>query len=94
MHMASTRRNGGTGRKNGKARLAATSRQTLPAETGNRGNRTTSMEAKPTRTEITRQAVAEAAYYLWLRQGGDDVSNWLEAERQLSARTPAAGGAR
>jgi hypothetical protein len=31
----------------------------------------------------TREAIAEAAYFLWLRRGGDGVANWLEAEALL-----------
>ena len=45
--------------------------------------RSSTVEAKPTRIEISQQAIAEAAYYLWLQRGGDEISNWLEAERQL-----------
>lgn len=48
-------------------------------------NRT--VEAKPQAgrdaRQITSQAVSEAAYYLWLRRGGNDVVNWLEAEAML-----------
>ena len=78
--MASTRPRGNGGKKNGKSRRPEPARHSIPTR------RTTAMEAKPTRSEITRQAIAEAAYYLWLRQGGDEVSNWLEAERQLKAK--------
>lgn len=41
------------------------------------------MEGKP--TEITEQAVAEAAYFLWQQRGGDEIGNWLEAEAMLRA---------
>lgn len=34
----------------------------------------------------SREAIAEAAYFLWLQRGGDDVNNWLEAEAKLRGR--------
>jgi hypothetical protein len=37
---------------------------------------------------ITRQAIAEAAYFLWKSRGGNDVVNWLEAEAALKAAVP------
>jgi hypothetical protein len=45
----------------------------------------TTMEAKPTPREITTQQVAEAAYFLWLRRGGNETVNWLEAENLLKS---------
>ena len=44
---------------------------------------TSTTERKP--TAITRQQIAEAAYFLWKQRGGSEVSNWLEAERQLNS---------
>lgn len=35
---------------------------------------------------ISRPAVAEAAYFLWLQRGGSDTVNWLEAEAQLRSQ--------
>jgi hypothetical protein len=52
----------------------------------NRTTRSTAYEAKPTRVEVTHQAIAEAAYYLWLREGGDASLNWLKAEQSLRQR--------
>ena len=34
----------------------------------------------------TAQAIAEAAYFLWLQRGGNETVNWLEAERMLRAK--------
>lgn len=34
-------------------------------------------------SELSQRAVAEAAYFLWLQRGGDQLSNWLEAEAKL-----------
>jgi hypothetical protein len=31
----------------------------------------------------TREAIAEAAYFLWLQRGGDELVNWIEAEAML-----------
>ena len=41
------------------------------------------MEMKPANAETTQQAIAEAAYFLWMRRGGDHMANWLEAEASL-----------
>jgi hypothetical protein len=52
------------------------------------------VEAKPGEPALsvspaqpTREAIAEAAYFLWLKRGGSDTRNWLEAEASL--RKPA-----
>ena len=50
-------------------------------------NSTSTLEGKP--TEITRQQIAEQAYFLWKQRGGSEVSNWLEAERLLKSRAAA-----
>jgi hypothetical protein len=95
--MASNRRNGSKSKSHAKpksnkpapaasARSTPTNATTAPSFTGSTGH-TRAVEAKPTRIEINQQTVAEAAYYLWLRRGGDDISNWLEAERQLRQGT-------
>ena len=77
--MASNRKNGGHNRKDGRPRVAASQ----PIARDTRSARFTSYEAKPTRREVTHQAIAEAAYFLWLREGGDPTGNWLKAERLL-----------
>ena len=41
-------------------------------------------ELKPNQGNLSRQAVAEAAYYLWLERGGNETVNWLEAEAMLA----------
>ena len=41
------------------------------------------MELKPHTGQPTPQAVAEAAYFLWLQRGGNPTANWLEAEARL-----------
>jgi len=35
-----------------------------------------------------REAIAEAAYFLWLRRGGNEIVNWLEAEATLRSSSP------
>ena len=37
----------------------------------------------------TREQIAEAAYFLWLKRGGDEVLNWIEAEALLEGRVRA-----
>lgn len=51
------------------------------------------VEAKPgvdlpvkTASQPTREAIAEAAYFLWLRRGGNETVNWLEAEATLRGK--------
>ena len=34
-------------------------------------------------TAIGREQIAERAYYLYLERGGDELENWLHAEREL-----------
>ncbi len=41
-------------------------------------------ELKPNQGNISRAAVAEAAYFLWLQRGGNETVNWLEAEAMLT----------
>jgi len=41
------------------------------------------IEAKP--APVTPEAIAQAAYFLWLERGGNEVMNWLEAERRLAS---------
>jgi hypothetical protein len=41
----------------------------------------TRLELKP--GEPTPQAIAEAAYFLWQKRGGNETVNWLEAEATL-----------
>jgi hypothetical protein len=36
---------------------------------------------------VTRQQIAEAAYYLYLQRGGNDLVNWLDAEAMLRAKS-------
>jgi hypothetical protein len=38
------------------------------------------LEVMPDASEIERR-IAERAYLLWCERGGDETSNWLEAER-------------
>ena len=40
------------------------------------------LEVMPDASEIERR-IAERAYFLWCERGGDENSNWLEAERQI-----------
>jgi hypothetical protein len=34
-------------------------------------------------TAIGPEQIAERAYYLYLERGGDEIENWLHAEREL-----------
>lgn len=47
--------------------------------------RSSSIETKPQQNqkEVTTQAIAEAAYFLWKKRGGSELVNWLEAEASL-----------
>ena len=44
------------------------------------------MELKPHTSQPSPQAIAEAAYFLWLQRGGNPTVNWLEAEAQLKSQ--------
>ena len=41
--------------------------------------------SKPMMNEVSRQAIAEAAYFLWVQRGGNALTNWLDAEAMLNA---------
>jgi hypothetical protein len=56
---------------------------TTPRTGPGQSRTTTTVEAKPGTRDVSRAAGAEAAYFLWLKRGGDDVANWLEAEASL-----------
>jgi hypothetical protein len=46
--------------------------------------RVSTMEAKPANKQgVDSHRIAEAAYFLWLKRGGNEVVNWLEAEASL-----------
>lgn len=50
-----------------------------------------SIETKPggpTFGVATHEDVSLAAYYRWLREGGDAETNWYEAEREIRAQGP------
>jgi hypothetical protein len=34
-------------------------------------------------SNLSHEEIARQAYMLWLERGGDQLDNWLEAERQL-----------
>lgn len=48
----------------------------------------TRIEGKPS-AEPTVDQIATAAYFLWLERGGNQLVNWLEAERLLRTHSPA-----
>lgn len=59
-----------------------------------KGKTAASVEAKPAvkpvaapapQIVITQDAIAKAAYFRWMRCGGDEHTNWVEAERELRA---------
>ena len=41
--------------------------------------------AKPVAKQITYEAIAERAYYIWKQNGGSDFENWVRAESELRA---------
>lgn len=48
----------------------------------------TAIPAVPTTPAISSDAIAERAYYIWLRKGrpyGQDDQNWIDAEAELTA---------
>ena len=51
------------------------------AETKTKRTRTTK---KATAKAPTHDAIAERAYHIFEREGGDHEQNWLRAERELS----------
>jgi hypothetical protein len=44
--------------------------------------------------DVTNAIVAAVAHELWKHQGGNEVLNWVEAERQVARLIPAAAGPR
>lgn len=54
---------------------------TKKAETVETAVRKRTKEKKTTATAHDR--IAERAYYLYLERGGDEIENWLHAEREL-----------
>lgn len=63
---------------------ATSSSPVAPLTTGPRTG--TQIENKPQAGGITREMVAEAAYFLWLERGGNEAVNWLEAEAMLAGK--------
>ena len=57
---------------------------TPQASSPNRGTQTTPSTSKP--KTISSDEIARAAYFRWQRHGGDPVTNWVEAERELRTR--------
>lgn len=62
---------------------------TSPASVTNVTKPGAKAELKPNSGNLSRQAVAEAAYYLWLQRGGNETVNWLEAEAMLARKVAA-----
>ena len=94
--MATSRKNN-NGRSNGKTPRTLPSPMTAASRRGAAGTaskphatgpaRSATVESKPALAEVTVQAIAEAAYFLWLKRGGDPTTNWLEAEAALRRAT-------
>lgn len=80
--MASTRRTRG---KTTRPKKRRSTRQPQPTAAINPMPLSATLEAKPTPSTncLTRQAIAEAAYFLWQQRGGNEIVNWLEAEAML-----------
>jgi hypothetical protein len=54
---------------------------------GGDGARSTApVQIKPAPPEISQTAIAQEAYFLWQKRGGDAMTNWLEAEAKLKGR--------
>ena len=64
------------------AGIAAPVKSSTP--TINAGKPGAKAELKPNQGNISRHAIAEAAYFLWLQRGGNETVNWLEAEAMLT----------
>lgn len=47
--------------------------------------RTITSRAKRRARKPKHVAIAERAYYIHLEEGGNELSNWLRAERELTA---------
>jgi len=65
------------------------------SKNGNIGTRTKSSPSTGVSPEERRHMIAEAAYYRALRRGfrgGDAVSDWLTAEREINERLLHASG--
>jgi hypothetical protein len=74
-------------KRNGRQTAAGTATVRPPAPLRHEAAvRTVEAGTKPAPPVVTPQAIAEAAYYLWLERGGNEVVNWLEAEATLKAR--------
>lgn len=83
-HSKKTRR--GTTRANSpsKTRTSTTrAASSAHAHTSPTTTRQATVEAKPMPHVVTTQAIAQAAYFLWLERGGNEIVNWLEAEAML-----------
>lgn len=82
--MATTKKNRGNNGRTTRKTITRKPTQTAPV----RSTRGSTLEAKPMTNHqtITAQAIAEAAYFLWLRRGGNEVVNWLEAEAMLQSQ--------
>ncbi|MCI0629709.1 MAG: DUF2934 domain-containing protein [Phycisphaerales bacterium] len=77
-------KNGGKPRQAAPIEAGAQPKLSGPSSLGpNQSVRPRTVEVKPTLEEITRQNIAEAAYFLWLKRGGDEIANWIEAEAAL-----------
>lgn len=76
-----TRRSNRT-RSTPKARTPAPRVQIAAAPRPNSQPARERLELKPA-AEPSRDQIAREAYFLWLRRGGNEVVNWLEAESQL-----------
>ncbi|MGA1393548.1 MAG: DUF2934 domain-containing protein [Phycisphaerales bacterium] len=67
-----------TMKKNSSAPARSKSRSS--ATRGSAKRSVVDLEVMPDAREIERR-IAERAYFLWCERGGDEQSNWLEAER-------------
>lgn len=45
--------------------------------------KSTTRKKTPGKNGVSHDDIAQQAYMLWLERGGNEMENWLEAERQL-----------
>lgn len=59
--------------------------KTVERETSGRG-RQEEVRASLNLASVTHDMIAQRAYEIWRTQGGNDLENWVKAERELRTR--------
>lgn len=68
-----------------KAAPAAVSKAPVKTEVRNTPIPKVTPAAKPAAKQVTHEAIAERAYYIWKQNGGSEFENWVRAESELRA---------